>query len=114
MSFPSASSVSPPPAAHIDALKLRVAAKIAPVRWRRALDRLSNEIQAGKSWQEATASPAWRPDANLRALVETAMHSGHPADLTMNLLQRHAAAAASWRELWTALTYPAVLLVLAL
>jgi type II secretory pathway component PulF len=113
MSVPSASSL-PPASAQIDALKLRVAAKAASARWRRSIDRLADEIQAGKSWEEATAGPGWRPDANLRALVETALSSGHPADLTLNLLQRHAATMSSWRELLTALTYPSALLVVSL
>ena len=101
-------------AAHIDALKLRIAATVAPANWARALDELSARIESGQSWEEAADEDKWRASPPLRAMIDAARQSGHPAEMTLNLIQRHAQAMASWRELMVALAYPMILLVAAL
>jgi type II secretory pathway component PulF len=112
--FTSNSASSADPQTQLDALKLRIASKVAPRAWSSALESLAQGLQAGKTWHEATNASAWRADANLRALVGAALRSGRPADVTLELLQRRAHTMSSWRDLISTLAYPVTLLAFAL
>jgi type II secretory pathway component PulF len=114
MSSSSELSDLPGAGSHIDALKLRIAATVAPAKWSAALERLGDNLRSGQSWEEATDEANWRASAPLRSLINAALQSGHPADMTLRLLQRAVLAKTSWRELMSALSYPTILLVVAL
>lgn len=96
-----------------DAIKLRIAAQLAPRRWRRELERLGAEIEQGRDWQKAIDDVTKRrPD--LGYILSAALAAGHPASITMNLIQQRAISRVSWQGLLSSLAYPLILLAIAL
>ena len=96
-----------------DAIKLRIAAQVAPRRWRVELDRLREKLEQGSDWPTAIAAVA-KKQPELADLLSAALAAGHPASITAQLIQQRAASRASWQHLLTALVYPLGLMIVAL
>ena len=103
-----------PASGHLDALRLSLAAQLAPSGWRKSLHWLAQQIAAGCTWEDALHHGDWHPPATLHALVATALASGQPALIVLEVLERRAHTQRSWRTLLSSLAYPLVLLVIAL
>lgn len=96
-----------------DAIKLRISAQLAPRRWRHELEQLGTDIEQGRDWQTAIDDiTERRPE--LGHLLSAALAAGHPASITMHLIQQRAISRVSWQGLLSSLAYPLMLLTIAL
>ena len=93
-----------------DALQLKIAAQLAPRRWRSDIEQLLRDLESGRDWPQAVESLTKRR-ADLGALVSAALAAGHPARIILSLFQKRAASRASWQHLVLSLVYPLALLV---
>jgi type II secretory pathway component PulF len=100
------------PAITLDVLKLRIAVQLAPKRWRSGLERVIVDLEAGRSWEEVVARSG-RSSASLQALLAAALEAGHPAEITLSVLQRGAGMKHSWQQMITALMYPTIIIIFA-
>ena len=101
-------------AVSLDALKLRLAQQIAPIRWKGSITRLANEVNSGTAMDEAVAAlPASTP-AELRALLVEAMQTSEPASLLVEAIRVREDVRRNWRELMSLILYPALLLAFAI
>lgn len=96
-----------------DAIKLQIAAQLAPRQWRDELDKVRAGLAKGHDWPAAIAEVDAR-QAELRQLLSAALAAGDPTGILLKLLQHRATARISWRQLITTLVYPLVLLLAAL
>lgn len=94
-------------------VQLRIAAQLAPRRWRRELEQLGSDIENGRDWSTAIAAIIQR-QPELGHLLSAALAAGHPASITMKLIQQRAISRVSWQGLLSSLAYPLVLLAIAL
>lgn len=98
----------------LDALQLRLAAQLAPRRWRKSLEGMANEVDRGLQINEAFSAQEAAMPSELRSLVTEALQVASPAKLIIDALRSRERIARSWREFLRIVTYPLVLLGVAL
>ncbi len=98
----------------LDALKLRLAAQLAPQRWRAALDGLATTIDAGHPLDVSFEQQQSTVPEELRCLIVESLNVPEPTTLILDAVRTRQAIARDWRQLWQLLAYPMLLLGLAL
>lgn len=98
----------------LDSLKLRLAAQLAPRRWRNSLERMASNIDGGQPLDEAFAKEQSSMPSELRALVAESLQVSAPTKLIIDALRTRERLVRSWRELVRIVTYPLILFGVAL
>ena len=98
----------------LDALKLRLAAQVAPRRWSRALRRVVATIEQGTPLDMALKSEAKRIPGDLRCLMESALAVADPAELILEAARTRQSAPRNGRILLSSVVYPFILWCLAI
>lgn len=95
----------------LDALKLRLAAQIAPWRWRSTLEHMATGIEAGDSLD--TLAKTIRMPRELACLWGEALRLPDPTRFMLDALRGQGEARASWNALASLIGYPLALLIFA-
>lgn len=98
----------------LDALKLRMAALVAPRRWRTAIQKTSQAIDDGKSLEESFRDNRNAMPAECVALFQEALRTPDPAGLLVQALVTRKEVRESWREFIALIMYPGCLFVFAI
>ena len=98
----------------VDALKLRLAVQVAPVRWQTSLGSLADAIERGEALEEVVQAGATQMPKELRCLVEESAKLPEPGRFLVECLKARSEIRASWRDLARLCIYPTCLLVFAL
>ncbi len=95
----------------LDALKLRLAAQIAPARWRSTLERMATRIEAGDSL-EMLATTTTMP-RELECLCKEAMRLPDPTRFILDALRGRSEVRTNWNGLASLIGYPLAMLMFA-
>ncbi len=98
----------------VDALKLRLAAQLAPLRWKTSLAELAKQLDAGRPLEEAIGQTQTTMPRELGNLVGEALSVPDPTRLILDAVKIRASASTSRHELVGIIAYPIVLLGIAL
>lgn len=95
----------------LDALKLRLAAQVAPRRWRSSLERLADQVDAQVPLEHAAQrTPLPR---ELHSLMREGLLLPDPAGFVLNALRARGQVHENWRAFTSLISYPLALLVFA-
>lgn len=107
----SSTTKEPPTAAMtLDGLRLRLAAQIAPRRWRSPLLRLAEAAQGGQPLDASVRSVALPPE--LSSLFAEALRLREPTAFVLDTLRARVLLKNSWGQFSSVVAYPLILLVL--
>ncbi|MCA9131618.1 MAG: type II secretion system F family protein [Planctomycetales bacterium] len=112
--FSAADMLEPHGALTLDALQLRLAAQLAPARWRGSLVDLAKRIEGGQPLEEVFASMRSSQPAELRCLLDEAVRVPAPSKLILDSLRARRTVADHWQLVLGMISYPLLLLAVAL
>ncbi|MEZ6133339.1 MAG: type II secretion system F family protein [Pirellulaceae bacterium] len=95
----------------LDALKLRLAATVAPRRWRSRLQQLAQRIDGGEPLEQAVTRTQM-PQA-LSGLMREAVQLPDPAQFVLDTMQAREEVQSTWRAFIALVSYPLLLLLFA-
>jgi hypothetical protein len=95
----------------LDALKLRLAAQVAPRRWRRSLEGIADQVDAQFPLEEAARRTALPKE--LASLLREGLLLPDPTTFLLNALRARAEVQENWRAFLSLISYPLALLVFA-
>lgn len=98
----------------LDALRLRLAAQLAPRRWRGPLESLATAIDSGEALEQAFEQRQQAIPQELRCLIAEALSVPEPTTLVLDAVRIRQTIGRDWRELMQLMTYPLLLFGLAL
>lgn len=98
----------------VDALRLRLAAQLAPRRWRGALASLAAAIDGGEPLQPAFERRQATIPAELRCLITESLHVPESSKLILDAVRIRQTIGRDWHELIQLMIYPFLLFILAL
>ena len=98
----------------VDALKLRLAVQVAPVKWQAPLSQLADAMEQGKALEEVVQSGASRMPKELKCLVQESIKLPEPGQFLVECLKARDEIRSSWRDLARLCIYPVCLLVFSL
>ncbi len=98
----------------LDALKLRLAAQVAPLRWRRSLLMIADACESGKNYEMTVNSQELRISSSLQPLLKVSLQVPDPTQLVLDAIQRYTESRRSWRRMMSLVAYPIALLLFAL
>ncbi len=98
----------------LDGLKLRLAAQVAPRRWRRSLESLAQAIDSGETLEGAFKLKRAAQPRELRCLITESLSVPNPTTLILEAVRIRQSIGRDWRELMQLMIYPLILFGLAL
>ncbi|MCR9291218.1 MAG: type II secretion system F family protein [bacterium] len=98
----------------LDSLKLRLAAEIGPLRWRRPLQNLAALLGQGIPLDDALRQQSGALPAELNSLLRESLKVRDPAGLLIEAIRVRTKSDKGWRILVSTSVYPMVLFVAAL
>jgi type II secretory pathway component PulF len=98
----------------LDALKLRLAAMVAPLAWKRAILATADEVDQGTPVEQAFLNNNRRLAREFASLIEQALNTPDPTGLVLKALVARKDVGQSWREFAALITYPLCLFVFAI
>jgi len=100
-----------PTAITLDLLKLRLAAQIAPVRWRGSLEMIATKIEGGDPLERAIGST--RAPRELQCLLSESLNLPDPPRFVLDAIRGRTEVRASWNSFVSLVSYPLAIFVVA-